>query len=109
MATHVTLYFSSPPAGAANAVQIPGSGDTKVLNFALALETLEAELYRQAYARLTGTTYDGSQPTDQFGATIDAVGGVSTTDADAQYLAEFGKVELNIGSSWRAPLAATMS
>jgi hypothetical protein len=94
MATHVTIYFSAAPAGVTNAIQIPGSGDTKVLNFALALETLEAELYRQAYARLTGTTFDGSQPTDMFGTTINAVGGVSTTDADAAYTAEFGKVEM---------------
>lgn len=32
---------------------IPGQGNTKVLNYALVLETLEAELYRQALARLT--------------------------------------------------------
>lgn len=32
---------------------IPGEGNTKVLNYALFLETLEAELYRQTLARLT--------------------------------------------------------
>lgn len=36
---------------------IPGEGNTKVLNYALFLETLEAEFYRQALARLT----DGGQ------------------------------------------------
>jgi hypothetical protein len=33
---------------------IPGTGNTKVLNYALFLETLEAELYRQCLVRLTG-------------------------------------------------------
>jgi hypothetical protein len=33
---------------------IPGSGDIKVLNYALALEQLEADLYTQANQRLTG-------------------------------------------------------
>ena len=94
MATHVTLYFSAAPAGVTNAITDPRfSGDTKVLNFALALETLEAELYRQAYARLTGSTYDGSQPVDQFGGDHQRRRRRAVHGPDVLYLAEFGKVE----------------
>jgi hypothetical protein len=49
--TRITAFFSTDPGG--GAVVIPGSGDIKVLNYALALEDLEADLYRQALARLT--------------------------------------------------------
>lgn len=92
--SHLTLFFTTDPhIAGTTSVAIPGTGDTKVLNFALALETLEAELYRQAYTRLTGTTPDGSAPVDQFGNTITAVGGVSLTDADAAYIKEFSVVE----------------
>lgn len=54
--------------------QIPGTGDIKVLNYALALEALEANLYVQAQQKLTAL-------------------GVSSSDPVAKYLAEFGKVE----------------
>ncbi len=93
---HLTLYFDTSPG--AGAIQVPntaknGSGaNIKVLNYALALETLEAETYRQAYIRLTGTSFDGSPAQDQFGNTITGLG-VSPNDPDAQYLATFGKVE----------------
>jgi hypothetical protein len=84
MATHVTLYYTTPPAGATNPIQVPGTSDTKVLSYALALETLEAELYRQAVARLT------SGGTDDLGNPITGLG-VSGSDVD--YLTEFGQVE----------------
>lgn len=93
---HLTLYFTTSPG--TGAIQIPdtaknGSGaNIKVLNFGLALETLEAETYRQAYIRLTGKSFDGSPTQDQFGNTINGLG-VSPNDPDAQYLATFGKVE----------------
>lgn len=79
----VTLFYDSDPGGA---IQIPGSGDIKVLNFALALETLEAELYRQALARLT----TGGQ--DDFGQAITGLN-IGANELDAQYISEFATVE----------------
>jgi hypothetical protein len=63
-ATKPSLTFAS----------IPGTSDTKVLNYALALETLEADLYRQAIARLTDL-------------------GVSTSDAAFSYIQKFAQIE----------------
>lgn len=106
MASHVTLYFSAPPpASDPNPVAVPGTGDVKVLNFALALETLEAELYRQALARLT------SGGTDDLGNAITGLG-VSGTDVD--YVQEFGKIENQhrdfltgaLGGNWVAKAGA---
>ena len=67
-----------------DSVQIPGSGDQKVLNFALALEDLEADLYRQALARLTGGGTSGT------GTTIP---GLNLGGPDVDYLNTFGRVE----------------
>jgi len=53
---------------------IPGTGDIKVLNYALALEALEADLYAQAKAKLTALN-------------------VSSSDALVKYVDEFGIVE----------------
>ncbi len=95
MPTHVTLYFTANPntAGTTN-VAIPTgpfsaltsapSPDIKVLNFALALETLEAQLYKDALARLT----TGGK--DSLGQTITGLG---LSGADVNYLTEFGTVE----------------
>ncbi len=82
--TPVTLYFSASPA--AGSVVVPGTGDVQVLNFALALETLEAELYRQALARLT------TGGTDMFGQTITGLG-LASTELDVKYIAEFAPIE----------------
>ncbi len=100
---HLTLYFSTSPG--AGAIQVPstaknGTGaNIKVLNYALALETLEAELYRQAYIRLTGNSpmTDPNSPnnastTDQFGNQITGLG-VAESEVDAQYLKVFGTIE----------------
>lgn len=84
MATKLTLYFATQPSGAANPVQVPGTGDIQILNYALALETLEAELYRQALARLT------SGGTDQLGNPITGLG---VSGPDVNYVQEFGQVE----------------
>ena len=71
--TYVTLTFSAPPATpSASALQIPNTSpnfttpsmDVQILNFALFVETLEAERYRQSIARL------GSGGTDDFGRPI---------------------------------------
>ena len=95
MPTHVTLYFTvNPNTAGTTIVQIPSgpfsaltsapSPDIKVLNFALALETLEAELYRQAVLRLT------TGGTDMFGNTIT---GLNVSGADVTYLTTFAAVE----------------
>ena len=77
--THVTLTFSAPPATpSASMLQIPNTStkypansagvspmDIQILNFALFVETLEAERYRQSIIRL------GSTPgNDNFGNPI---------------------------------------
>jgi len=82
--TPITLYFAASPG--TGAVQVPGTGDTKVLNYALAAETLEAELYREALLRLT------TGGVDLFGNTITGLG-ASASDPDVLYLTEFAKVE----------------
>ncbi len=91
---HVTFYFDAAPAGAADAVQIPnaspkyavGSRDVKILNFALAVETIEAERYRQTIARLT------TGGTDMFGNPINGLG-ISTAELDVQLLTGFYATE----------------
>lgn len=66
--------------------QIDGTGDVKVLNYALALEALEADLYSQALKRLT------TGGTNGLGQTITGLG---LTDANpiVAYTREFGVVE----------------
>ena len=74
--THVTLTFSAPPATpSASALQIPNTStnfktaslDVQILNFALFVETQEAERYRQSIARL------GSGGVDNFGNPINGL------------------------------------
>lgn len=83
--TPVTLYFTTSPG--TGAVQVPGTGDPQVLNFALALETLEAELYRQALARLT------TGGTDMFGQTITGLN-LAANQPDVKYIVEFAQIEV---------------
>ncbi len=85
MPSQITLYYGTAPAGAPSPVLVPGNtADIKALNYALALETLEAELYRQALARLT----TGGK--DFYGSTITGLG-LSGDDVD--YLTTFGRIE----------------
>lgn len=65
---------------------IPGTGDVKVLNYALALEDLEADLYSQVLMRLT------TGGTNGLGKTIKGLN-LSPNSPDVRYVKEFGKVE----------------
>ena len=78
--TPITFYFSTPPPTTTNVFQIPGTGDTQILNFALAVETIEAERYRQSIARLT------TGGTDDFGNPITGLGLGSDTGANLDVL-----------------------
>ncbi len=66
--------------------EIPGTGDVKVLNYALSLEQLEANLYKQAQQRLT------SGGTNDVGIFIPGLG-IASSQPDVQYIDEFRKVE----------------
>ena len=104
--THVTLYFTTPPADAAtnpNVVQIPNtstnfptaSSDIQIANFALFVETLEAERYRQTILRLTtGTT--SAATTDMFGNPIAGLNLTADTAAglDVLLVNGFGQTEM---------------
>ena len=109
----VAFYFTAPPAAtgaltAANIIQIPNtstnfptaSSDVQIVNFALAVETIEAERYRQTIARLT------SGGTDMFGNTINGLGlsANTTSNLDVQLLLGFYTVE----SQQRDILATTL-
>lgn len=63
-----------------------GTGDTKVLNFALSLEALETDLYAQALQRLT------TGGTNALGKTITGLN-LSDSNAAVRYLRDFGKIE----------------
>ncbi|CAN5459138.1 ferritin-like domain-containing protein [soil metagenome] len=75
---------------------IPGSGDVQVLNYALALEDLEADLYAQAVARLTS----GNASRGIKGLKI------SKYAPDVRTVAEFGKVEIEHRDFLRSALTS---
>ena len=77
--------------GKANAAipsAIPGTGDVQVLNYALALEDLEADLYVQAILRLTGGGVD-----PQAASTVGTIVGLNVSGLDVQYIQKFAPVE----------------
>ncbi|HYE20025.1 MAG TPA: ferritin-like domain-containing protein [Tepidisphaeraceae bacterium] len=78
---------------------IPGTGDIKVLNYALALEDLEADLYQQAIARLT------TGGTNALGVQIKGIG-LGGEHPDVRFAKEFGKVEIEHRDFLRAAIAA---
>lgn len=63
-----------------------GTGDIKVLNYALALEALEADLYAQALLRLT------TGGTNALGKTIVGLR-LGDSNGAVRYLRDFGKIE----------------
>ena len=65
---------------------IPGTGDVKVLNYALALEDLESDLYAQAYQRLT------NGGVNRLGTQIPGLG-LDRSQLDVQLTGNFGQVE----------------
>lgn len=82
-----TLTFADIPS--LGLLKLPGldlQADVKVLNYALALEDLESELYRQCVARLT----TGGQT--QQGADIPGLG-LSHYLPDVYHITQFGEVE----------------
>ncbi len=98
--THVTLTFLAPPATpSASMMQIPStsikfptaSTDVQILNFALFVETQEAERYRQSILRL------GSGGTDNFGNPITGLGlgsGDTSTNLDILLVNGFALTEM---------------
>lgn len=85
-----TTFFSPSTAFAVNPPlrfsDIPGTGDIKVLNFALALEDLETSLYIQALKRLT------TGGSNALGKTIPGLG-LSSTQREVILVKKFGQVE----------------
>ena len=78
---------------------IPGTGDIKVLNYALALEDLEADLYLQAKFRLT------TGGTNALGIKINGLN-LGIQHPDVRFTGEFGKVELEHRNFLRAAITA---
>ena len=78
------------PTTGAGAFVLPGSGDTQVLNYALTLEDLEADLYAQALLRL-----QGGGVTPQTSSTVGTITGLGLPDNDpvVVYLKQFAPIE----------------
>ncbi len=70
---------------------VPGKGNIQILNYALALEDLEAELYAQALQRLTTGGTGGGNASSSVG-TITGLG-LNASQRDVHFTAEFATVE----------------
>ena len=79
-------YGDIPTLKLLNLPGLPAGNDIKVLNYALTLEDLEADLYVQALQRLT------SGGTNKIGKDIPGLG-LSEMEPDVAYLREFAAVE----------------
>lgn len=76
---------------------VPGTGDLKALNLALALEDLESDLYTQAIMRLTGggtTTYG------------ERITGLNVSGQQLRYFREFLRVETEHAAFLRTTITA---
>lgn len=96
----VSMLTSRPARAASPALtfdQVPGSGDVKILNFALVLERLETELYVQAIQRLTTGGNGGRDAVS--GLVVQPITGVSTSTSptgrgvDLLYYQRFSRIE----------------
>ncbi len=74
-----------------SAISLPGTGDFQVLNYALTLEDLEADLYAQALSRLTTGGNTGTKASVSVG-TLPGLG-LSSSDPVVKYIAQFAPVE----------------
>lgn len=82
------LLMATGRAEAAIPPTIPGTGDIQVLNYALQLEDLEADLYAQALLRLTT---GGTDP--QAAASVGTITGLNVSGIDVSYIQKFSAVE----------------
>ena len=80
---------------------IPGTGDIQVLNYALQLEDLEADLYSQALLRLTS---GGTDP--QAASSVGTIVGLNVTGLDVTYIQKFSAVEAAHRDFLKAALGA---
>jgi len=82
---------------------IPGTGNIKILNFALALEDLETELYVQALQRLTGGGNGGRDVSASVGAITGL--GLSTGNRAVSFTNAFTAVERSHRDYLRAKIS----
>ena len=95
-------YGDIPTLKLLNLPGLPAGNDIKVLNYALTLEDLEADLYVQAIQRLT------TGGVNKVGKTIPGLG-LSQMEPDVSYLTEFASVEAAHRDFLRGALESLLS